>query len=206
MTAQTKTVLDNGAAVLKAAGMSFADVVSSRIYITDTAAFQDMNTVYRTYFPTDPPARATVKALLTSADYIVEITMVAVKRSNAPRSRRRTPTARPGRRTRTSARRSASAIACTSSGILGNTPANKGDVKAQTAEALARIGRTLKAAGFDWNHVVDGVVYLPDLTKFADMNASYREPFGKDFPARATVGAGLMGADGAVEIMFTAVK
>ena len=35
MTAQTKTVMDNGAAVLKAAGMSFADVVSSRIYITD---------------------------------------------------------------------------------------------------------------------------------------------------------------------------
>ena len=79
-------------------------------------------------------------------------------------------------------------------------------MKAQTAEALARIGRTLEAAGFDWNHVVDGMVYLPDLTKFADMNASYREPLGKDFPARATVGAGLMGADGAVEMMFTAVK
>src|SRR5436190_8095153 len=63
MTAQTKTVMENGAAVLKAAGFSFADVVSSRIYITDSGAFQDMNTVYRTYFPTDPPARATVKAL-----------------------------------------------------------------------------------------------------------------------------------------------
>jgi enamine deaminase RidA (YjgF/YER057c/UK114 family) len=54
--------------------------------------------------------------------------------------------------------------------------------------------------------VVDGVVYLPDLTKFNDMNTSYREAFGKDFPARATVGAGLMGADAAVEIMFTAAK
>ena len=91
-------------------------------------------------------------------------------------------------------------------GILGNTPTNKGDVKAQTTEMLVRIGRTLKAAGFDWAHVVDGVVYLPDMTKFPDMNASYREMFSKDFPARATVGAGLMGADGAVEIMFTAVK
>jgi enamine deaminase RidA (YjgF/YER057c/UK114 family) len=64
----------------------------------------------------------------------------------------------------------------------------------------------MKAAGFEWNHVVEGVVYLPDLTKFADMNTSYREALSKDFPARATVGAGLMGADGAVEIMFTAVK
>jgi enamine deaminase RidA (YjgF/YER057c/UK114 family) len=92
------------------------------------------------------------------------------------------------------------------SGILGNTAANKGDIKAQTAEAMVRIGRTLKAAGFDFNHIVDGVVYLPDLTKFADMNASYVEKLVKDRPTRATVGAGLMGADAAVEIMFTAVK
>ena len=47
---------------------------------------------------------------------------------------------------------------------------------------------------------------MRDLTKFADMNASYREPFGKDLPARATVGPNLMGADAAVEIMLTAVK
>ena len=54
--------------------------------------------------------------------------------------------------------------------------------------------------------VVDGVVYLPDMAKFPDMNIAYREIFSKDFPARATVGTGLMGADAAVEIMFTAVK
>ena len=35
------------------------------------------------------------------------------------------------------------------SGITGNTPANKGDVKAQTTEVLARVGRTLQAAGFE---------------------------------------------------------
>src|SRR5207344_3550560 len=79
MTTQTKAVLDNGAAVMKAAGFSYSDVVASRVYVSDQAAFQDMNKVYQTYFPTDPPARATVKALLTSPDYIVEITMVAVK-------------------------------------------------------------------------------------------------------------------------------
>jgi enamine deaminase RidA (YjgF/YER057c/UK114 family) len=205
MAAQTKTVMDNGAAVIKAAGMTFADVVSSRIYITDSAAFQDMNTVYRTYFPTDPPARATVKALLTSADYIVEVTMVAVKGAKTAIT---TPTedGKPGTKNPnlSSAIRVGNRLYV--SGILGNTPANKGDVKAQAAETLVRVGRTLKAAGFDWSHVVEGMVYLPDLTKFADMNASYREPLTKDLPARATVGAGLMNADGAVEIMFTAVK
>jgi reactive intermediate/imine deaminase len=206
MATQTKAVMENGAAVLKAAGMTFADVVSSRIYISDQAAFQDMNTVYRTYFPTDPPARATVKAALTSPDYIVEVTMVAVK--DASRTAFTTPSAdgQPGTKNPnlSSAIRAGNRLYV--AGILGNTPENKGDVKGQTAEALARIGRTMKAAGFDWSHVVEGVVYLPDLTKFADMNASYREALSKDFPARATVGAGLMGADGAVEIMFTAVK
>src|SRR3954464_12395155 len=206
MTAQTKAVLDNGAIVLKAAGFNYADVVASRIYITAQAAFADMNKVYQTYFPTDPPARATVKALLTSSDYSVEITMVAVKSSN--RAAFTTPNADGSAGTKnpnlSAAIKAGNRLYV--SGVLGNTAENKGDIKAQAAESLQRIGRTLKAAGYEWKDVVDGVVYLPDLTKFNDMNTSYREAFGKDFPARATVGAGLMGADAAVEIMLTAVK
>jgi 2-iminobutanoate/2-iminopropanoate deaminase len=207
ITAQTKTVLDNGAAILKQAGMSFADVVSARIYLPDDTTFQAMNAAYRPYFgSTPPPARATVKAGLTSTDYAVEITMIAVK--DPSRKAFTTPNAdgTPG----TPNPNLSSAIQVGNrlyvAGILGNTAANKGDVKAQTTELLARVGRTLKAAGFDWANVVDGVVYLPDMTKFPDMNAAYRETFAKDFPARATVGTGLMGADAAVEIMFTAVK
>jgi reactive intermediate/imine deaminase len=206
ITAQTKTVLDNGAAILKAAGMSFADVVASRIYITDDTTFQAMNTAYRTYFPSSPPARATVKAGLTNPDYVVEITMVAVK--DPGRKTITTPNAdgTPG----TANPNLSSAIQVGKrlyvSGLLGNTPTNKGDVKAQTAELLVRAGRTLKAAGYEWSNVVDGVVYLTDMSKFQDMNAAYREVFQKDFPARATVGTGLMGADGLVEIMFTAVR
>jgi enamine deaminase RidA (YjgF/YER057c/UK114 family) len=34
---------------------------------------------YRPYFPATPPARATVTMGLTGADYLIEITMVAVK-------------------------------------------------------------------------------------------------------------------------------
>lgn len=206
ITAQTKTVLDNGAAILKEAGMSFADVVSSRIFLTDETTFQAMNAAYRTYFPTMPPARATVKSGLAGPDYLVEITMVAVK--DGSRKAITTPNAdgAPG----TPNPNLSSAIQVGSrlyvSGILGNTATNKGDVKAQTQELLTRVGRTLKASGFDWSHVVDGVVYLPDMTKFQDMNAAYREVFTKDFPARATVGTGLMGVDAGVEIMFTAVK
>ena len=205
--AQTKVVMDNGAAILKEAGMSFDDVVSARIYLTDDTTFQAMNAAYRPYFAgAAPPARATVKAGLTNPDYAVEVTMIAVK--DPSRRAITTPNAdgTPG----TANPNLSSAIQVGNrlyvAGILGNTPANKGDVKAQTTELLARVGRTLKAAGFDWANVVDGVVYLPDMSKFQDMNAAYREIFAKDFPARATVGTGLMGADAGVEIMFTAVK
>ncbi|HWF87050.1 MAG TPA: RidA family protein [Vicinamibacterales bacterium] len=206
MTAQTRTVLDNGAAILKAAGMSAADVVSARVFIADPAKFQEMNAVYRTYFPKEPPARATVKAGLTSPDYLVEITMVAVK--DASKTAITTPNTDGSPGTPSPVLSSAIRVGnrLYLAGTLGTTAADKGDVKAQTAEALARIGRTLKAAGFDWANVVDGIVYLPDMGRFQDMNAAYRETFATDFPARATVGAGLMGADGLVEIMFTAAK
>ena len=203
---QTKTVLDNAGALLAAGGMSMADVVSGRVFLTDVSTFQDMNGVYRTYFPKDPPARATVKAALTAPELLVEITLVAVK--DVSRTAITTPNAdgTPGKPNPnlSSAIRVGNRLYV--SGILGNTPETKDDVKAQTAETLARIGRTLKAAGYEWSHVVDGLVYLPQMSRFDAMNAAYREVFTKDFPARATVGVDLMGADGLVEIMFTAVK
>jgi len=209
MTAQTKTILDNGAAVLKQAGMSFADVVASRVYITDQANFQAMNAAYRSYFTAGSmPARATVKAGLTSPDYVVEITMVAVK--DASRKVVATPNADGGTPAANPNAVLSPAIQVGNrlyvSGITGNTASNKGDAKAQTAETLAKIERTLKAAGYSWANVVDSTVYLSNMADYAAMNGAYRDALMKDFPARATVGAGLMGADAAVEIMMVAAK
>lgn len=207
ITAQTKTILDNGKAILAEAGMTYGDVVSARVFITDDSTFQAFNAAYRPYFTASSmPARATVKAGLTGADYAVEITMVAVK--DPSRKAITTPNAdgTPG----TANANLSSAIQAGSrlylSGTLGNTAGNKGDAKAQTAESMTRIARTLKAAGYDWSNITDAVVYLPDMTKYQDMNASYRAAIMKDFPARATVGTGLMGADAMVEIMMTAAK
>jgi 2-iminobutanoate/2-iminopropanoate deaminase len=90
--------------------------------------------------------------------------------------------------------------------MLGNSEASKGDVGAQTKEALARIQRTLEAAGFEWKHVVDGVVFLTDMQQFTAMNDAYRSIVAQPFPARATLGTGLVAPDGFVEIMFVAAK
>jgi 2-iminobutanoate/2-iminopropanoate deaminase len=93
-----------------------------------------------------------------------------------------------------------------SSGFIANTAEAKADVKRQTIDALARIGRTLKAAGFDWSHVVDGIVYITDAGTVAAMDEGYRTIFNSNFPARATVRTALMGDDVKVRVMVTAVK
>ena len=206
MAAQTKQVLDNAGAILKAAGMSHADVVSSRIYITDTAKFQEMNAAYRAYFPTAPPARATVRAALMNAQYAVEITLLAVKSNDRQAI---LPLDENGKATNPNPNLSAAIRVGNRlylSGMLGNTPDNKDDGKAQSQRTLAALGRGLKAAGFDWSHVIEGLVYLTDVKHYAAMNEAYRAQISKDFPARATVIAGLVAPDGVVEIMLTAVK
>jgi 2-iminobutanoate/2-iminopropanoate deaminase len=206
MKTQTQTVLQNATDILGAAGMTMADVVSSRVFITDTAMFQDMNAVYRTAFVSAPPVRATVKAALVAPQYLVEITMLAVK--GGPRDLFTTPNAdgTPGKPNPilSSAIRTGDRLYL--AGMLGSTDANTGDATAQTRETLARLGRTLKAAGFDWSDVVDAVVYLPSMKDFAAMNGAYREVFPKGFPARSTVEAGLVSPDALVEIMMTAMK
>jgi 2-iminobutanoate/2-iminopropanoate deaminase len=57
---EVKAVLGRIGMVLKAAGMTFKDVVSVQIYLTDMELFTRMNTVYTTFFPEPRPARATV--------------------------------------------------------------------------------------------------------------------------------------------------
>lgn len=197
ITVQTRAVMANAAAILKEAGLSFAHVVSNRVFLTDVSNFQPMNEAYRQYFPSAPPARATVKAGLAGSQYLVEMTMTASTATRqvvgepspaVPIS----PAVRAGRRLFVS-------------GTLGNTPQTKGDVAGQTREVLARIAKALSAAGASPADVVDSLVYLRDLSHFAAMNAEYRAFFAKDFPARATVGTGLVPDDGLVEIMVTAV-
>ena len=205
MATQTKAVLDNASEILKAAGFGFDNVVSSRVFITDQANFQAMNKVYQGYFPKDPPARATVVAPLMGPQYQVEITLVANKQ---PKQAFTTPApdGSPGKPSPILSSAIKVGNRLYVSGILGNTADTKGNTEAQTTELLARVGRTMKAAGFEWTDVVDGIVYITDLQNFDAMNKGYRTIFTKDFPARATVRTGLVNADGLVEIMFVAAK
>ena len=77
--AEVKQCLDNIAAVLKAAGMSPADVVSVQVYLNDATKFQRMNAVYTGFFKEPRPTRTTVVVAALVGPGSIEITVTARK-------------------------------------------------------------------------------------------------------------------------------
>lgn len=74
---QTERTLLNLGAVLEAAGLTFADIVSIRYFITDHSLFSGMNEVHARFFHTAPfPVRTTVTAGLAPG-MLVEIDAIA---------------------------------------------------------------------------------------------------------------------------------
>jgi reactive intermediate/imine deaminase len=75
---QARQALENVRGCIEAAGGSMADVCSVTTYLEhadrDFAAY---NEVYREFFPTSPPARATVQAHMVG-DVLIEIQAIAV--------------------------------------------------------------------------------------------------------------------------------
>lgn len=72
-------MLDNLAAVLRAAGSSLHQVVKTTVYLTDMAHFAAMNQVYAERFGNHRPARATVAVAGLPKGALVEIDAVAVR-------------------------------------------------------------------------------------------------------------------------------
>lgn len=77
---ETQQVMENLKAVLKAANLSFDDVVKTSIFITDMNDFTEINDVYGRYFDNDnAPARETVQVAKLPKNVHIEISMIAMK-------------------------------------------------------------------------------------------------------------------------------
>ena len=76
---QAKRVMENGKAIIEAAGSSLSRVVKTTIYLKNIADFSVVNEIYGGYFPADPPARATVEVSRLPKDVLVEIDFIATK-------------------------------------------------------------------------------------------------------------------------------
>jgi 2-iminobutanoate/2-iminopropanoate deaminase len=77
ITRQTELIMENIKAILEAAGSSFDQTVKTTVYLKDMNDFDAMGKVYSRYFPTHPPARATVEVARLHGGRI-EIELIAV--------------------------------------------------------------------------------------------------------------------------------
>jgi 2-iminobutanoate/2-iminopropanoate deaminase len=77
--AQTQQVLANIAAILKAADLTFDDVIKSTVFMTDLSEFKSMNEIYAQAFAAPYPARSTVQVAALPLGAKVEIEVIAKK-------------------------------------------------------------------------------------------------------------------------------
>jgi len=193
---ETRVIFDNAGELLDAAGLSHSQIALSRVYLPDVSSFGAMNEAYRACFPSEPPARATVRADLVGPQYSVEITFTASSsaRQVLPGSPINLPL-------------SSGVVAGRTvylSGMLGFDDSNKSDVAAQTRATLAKLARSLADAGASLGDVVEAIVYVTDRKFLPDVDREYAAFFGSHSPARTNVLCGLVAPDGLVEIMLTA--
>jgi enamine deaminase RidA (YjgF/YER057c/UK114 family) len=193
---QTRVIFDNAGELLDAAGLSHPQIALSRVYLPDVSSFGAMNEAYRAYFPSQPPARATVCADLVGPQYSVEMTFTAS--SSARRVLSGSPINLP---------LSSGVVAGRTvylSGMLGFDDGNKNNAGAQTRATLAKLARSLADAGVSVGDVVEAIVYVTDRKFLPEVDREYAAFFGSHSPARTNVLCGLVAPDGLVEIMLTA--
>lgn len=77
VSAETRRALENVRAILRTANLDLSDVVQTQVFLVDLEDFAAMNSVYSEFFPSDPPARATVQVARLPRGALVEILAVA---------------------------------------------------------------------------------------------------------------------------------
>lgn len=76
---QTKQVMENIGAILKAAGYTYDNVVKSTCLLSDMENFKAMNEVYAEYYKEKQPARAAYGVVKLPLGALIEIETIAVK-------------------------------------------------------------------------------------------------------------------------------
>ncbi|PAB60004.1 RidA family protein [Anaeromicrobium sediminis] len=74
---QTKQAIENGKAILEAAGSHMSKVFKTTVFLKDLSDFAKMNEVYGSYFSENFPSRSTVGGTQLAKNALVEIEFVA---------------------------------------------------------------------------------------------------------------------------------
>ena len=75
---QTHQALKNIGAILDEAGLNFSHVVKSSVLLKDIDDYDDVNNVYKDYFPAPEPARAAFQVAALPKNALVEIEVIAM--------------------------------------------------------------------------------------------------------------------------------
>src|SRR5215208_1835820 len=171
--AQTNRALDNLSAVLKAAGVGFANVVSTQVYLKNAADIQPMNAIYGKRWPKAPPARTTVVVDdFVRPNALIEINMVAARHGVAHQPIVPAGWAAPSEPFSYGVKAGDTLFVSGLTARNGkDAAAAAGDVKAQTKAVMDTIGAVLKAADMDFPDVAVGRVWVADSKIFQDMNS-----------------------------------
>ena len=77
--AETTQVMENIKAILTEAGLDFANIVKTSIFLTDMQSFAQVNEIYGMYFTDQFPARETIQVAALPKNVNVEISVIAIK-------------------------------------------------------------------------------------------------------------------------------
>jgi enamine deaminase RidA (YjgF/YER057c/UK114 family) len=196
---QTGVILDNAGELLAAGGMSLADLVSARVFITDPGAFGPMNDVYRRAFGRmPPPTRATVVAGLMHPSHTVEIAFVAVRDS------KRVVLGTVGELPFSAGIAAGGRVFV--SGMLGNAAGARVDTATETREIAGRVGQALQEAGLTWSDVRHATIYVTDAQLGPAVLGELSRVCPGGLPAGSVVQTALVVPDARVEIMVAASR
>lgn len=201
---QVRQTLENVQVIVEAAGLTMEHVVYCQVYLDTMAKYDEMERVWREFFPKAPPARAVLGVFRMPTDTPVEITVVAFRDlsrkkliipTGYPKTISWTPGVMAGDRLYLSGFFGADAV-------TGKVP---DDPAAQVQLALDNMKGTLAAAGMDFRHVVFVNPYLTDKAS-SQMNAIYAKHFELgNTPARATIRVASLPGGNTIEFTGVAI-
>ena len=74
---QTEIVLDQLKLCVETAGSSLENILKLNVYVTSVDMFPAVNTVYRRYFPENPPARIFINVPAWNGGFDIEVDCIA---------------------------------------------------------------------------------------------------------------------------------
>jgi 2-iminobutanoate/2-iminopropanoate deaminase len=210
--AETRQILTNIGELLEAAGSSLAKVVKVNVLIYSMLEYENMNSVYREFFPTDPPARTVCGAKLIGG-HKVEIDCIALAGAAGLEQ--------PDRLHRGVIEPANPKLNVSRNANLPHSPGitagdyiflsgmgpvdtvtdsrNLGPIAEQIRQTLHNMAHMLESGGSGLDRIVKMTVVLADSADYDEMNQVWREFFPVDPPARTACALQLSNGNG-VEI------